>query len=125
MNLFNLLAEDQKTDSTGTFIFLGVVAVLFIGMMIFSSRQRKKQMAEDQKKKDSLCKGTKVITIGGIVGTVVSVDHEESTFVLATGNCEMVFDKRAIYQMTLPEDAEKEEVKKEVVEEAPADKKVE
>ncbi len=125
MNLFNLLAEETKTDSTGTYIFFGVIVVLFIVMMVFNSRQRKKQMAEDQKKKDSLCKGTKVITIGGIVGTVVSVDHEESTFVLATGSCEMVFDKRAIYQMTLPEDAKKAEVKQEVVEDKAVEEKVE
>ena len=107
MYLFNLLAEEAPENSGyGTYIFLGVVAVLFIVMMIFNTRQRKKQMAEDQKKKDSLCKGTKIITIGGMVGTVVSVNHEESTFVLATGNAEVVFDKRSIYQMTLPEEVQ-------------------
>lgn len=117
MYLFNLLAEETQKKDYGTFIFLGVVVVLFIVMMIFNSRQRKKQMAEDQKKKDSLCKGTKVITIGGIVGKVVSVDHEASTFVLATGNTEIELDKRSIYQMTLPEKAKKEAVKEEIKEE--------
>ena len=118
MYLFNLLAEGDK-NNIGTYIFLGVIVVLFVVMMVFNSKQRKKQMAEDQKRKDSLCKGTKVITIGGIVGTVVSVDHEASTFVLATGNAEVVFDKRAIYQMTLPEKVEKQ---KEVKEDQPKEK---
>ena len=119
MYLFNLLAEGDKQSNVGTYIFLGVIVVLFVVMMVFNSKQRKKQMAEDQKRKDSLCKGTKVITIGGIVGTVVSVDHEASTFVLATGNAELVFDKRAIYQMTLPEKVEKQ---KEVKEDQPKEK---
>ncbi|MBR5439758.1 MAG: preprotein translocase subunit YajC [Clostridia bacterium] len=118
MYLFNLLAGDKQSN-LGTYIFLGVIVVLFVVMMVFNSKQRKKQMAEDQKRKDSLCKGTKVITIGGIVGTVVSVDHEASTFVLATGNAELVFDKRAIYQMTLPEKVEKQ---KEVKEDQPKEK---
>ena len=116
MYLSNLCA-----GNVGTYIFLGVIVVLFIVMTIFNSRQRKKQMAEEQKKKDSLCTGTKVITIGGIIGEVVSVNNEENSFVLKTGTCEITFDKRAIYQMTLPEtatsnvsDAEsKEEVKQE------------
>ena len=119
MILFNLLAEeaDNKGNGYTTYIFLGVIIVLFIVMMIFNSKQRKKQAAEEQKKRDSLCKGTKVTTIGGLVGKVVSVDHEASTFVLATGNAEIVFDKRAIYQMELPEKAKKQEKKEEVKEE--------
>lgn len=128
MILFNLLAEETGNKGNGytTYIFLGVIIVLFIGMMIFNSKQRKKQAAEDQKRKDSLCKGTKVITIGGLVGTVVSVDHKASTFVLATGNAEIVFDKRAIYQMELPENASKNQVKEEKpVEEVEEEKPVE
>lgn len=111
MFLFNLLAGTDLTMP----IILGVIVILFIGMSIYNNKQRKKQMAEDQKKKDSLCKGTKVITIGGIVGKVVSVDHEKSTFVLETEGSKIKFDKRAIYQMDLPENA-KVESKTEVVE---------
>ena len=127
MILFNLLAEEADNPSNGytTYIFLGIIAVLFIGMMIFNSKQRKKQAAEDQKRKDSLCKGTKVTTIGGLVGTVVSVDHKASTFVLATGNAEIVFDKRAIYQMELPENAKKQQVEEAKPVEAPVEEKVE
>ena len=111
MFLFNLLAG---TDFTMP-IILGVLIVAFIGMSIYNNRRQKKAMAEEQKKKDSLCKGTKVITIGGIVGTVVSVNHEKNTFVLETEGSKINFDKRAIYQMDLPEKA-KVEVKEEVVE---------
>ena len=78
-------------------------------------------MAEDQKRQDSLCKGTKIITIGGIIGTVVSVDHKNNTFVLETEGSKIKFDKRAIYQMDLPENA-KVEAKPEKVEEVTEEK---
>ena len=116
MFLFNLLAINDYTMP----IVLGVIIIAFIGMSIYNNKQKKKQMAEEQKKKDSLCKGTKIITIGGIVGKVVSVDHEKSTFVLETEGSKIKFDKRAIYQMELPENAKVESV--EVKEEKPVKK---
>lgn len=104
--LFNLLEGEANTNNgSGMWIFLIVIVALFVVMGVVNSRQRKKQMAEDQKRKDSLCVGTKVITIGGIVGKVVSVDHKKSTFVLETEGTKINFDKRAIYQMELPESA--------------------
>lgn len=104
--LFNLLEGEANTNNgSGMWIFLIVIVALFVVMGVVNSRQRKKQMAEDQKRKDSLCVGTKVITIGGIVGKVVSVDHKKSTFVLETEGTKINFDKRAIYQMELPENA--------------------
>ena len=49
------------------------------------------------------------MTIGGIVGTVVSVDDEANTFVLQTGSDEnpnyIKFDKVAIYSSEDPNEA--------------------
>lgn len=122
MLLFNLLEGEAtgKNDYT-MLIVLGVIVVAFIVMSIVNNKNRKKQMAEDQKRKDSLCKGTKIITIGGIIGTVVSVDHENNTFVLETEKSKIEFDKRAIYQMDLPEN-KKVEAKPEKVEEVTEEK---
>ncbi len=123
MFLFNLLEGEGKSGGTDytMLIILGVIIVAFIVMSVVNGKNRKKQMAEDQKRKDSLCKGTKIITIGGIVGTVVSVDHENNTFVLETEKSKIKFDKRAIYQMDLPEDV-KAETKPEKVEEITEEK---
>ncbi len=118
--MLNLLASKVMT-----YVFIGVIIVAVIAYMIFSSKQRKKQVEEDRKKKDAICAGTKVITIGGIVGTVVAV--EDSEFLLSSEGSVIRLDKRAIYQMELPEGVkidgaakEKpvEEVKEEVKEEA-------
>ena len=114
MTLFNLLTEGSADNSNGytMYIFLGIIIVAFIVMSVFQNKNRKKQAAEDQARKDKLCSGTVVITIGGIMGRVVSVNHEESSFVLETEGTKIKFDKRAIYQMQLPKKVE-EELKKE------------
>ena len=121
--MLNLLASKVMT-----YVFIGVIIVAVIAYMIFSSKQRKKQVEEDRKKKDAICAGTKVITIGGIVGTVVAV--EDTEFLLSSEGSVIRLDKRAIYQMELPEgvkidgaaEEKTEEVKEEVKEEvAPAE----
>ena len=106
MKLFNLLASGGN-DYT-MLIILGALIVLFIVMSVSSSKKRKQQAAEDQARKDKLCAGTTVITIGGIMGRVVSVNHDENSFVLDTEGTKMKFDKRAIYQMQLPKKVEEE-----------------
>ena len=140
LNLFNLLADAEGTKTQPDYtmwIIIGVLVIGFIVMNVINNKKQKKQAAEEAKKKDALCAGTKIITIGGIVGTVVSVSDENYT--LKTGDAVLELDKRSIYQMTLPAkvqaklDAEKaetakpkkekkvkevvEEVKEEVVEE--------
>lgn len=121
--MLNLLASKVMT-----YVFIGVIIVAVIAYMIFSSKQRKKQVEEDRKKKDAICAGTKVITIGGIVGTVVAV--EDTEFLLSSEGSVIRLDKRAIYQMELPEgvkidgaaEEKTEEVKEDVKEEvAPAE----
>ena len=74
----------------------------------FINKKRAQKAADaDAEKKSQLCKGTKIITVGGIIGVVVSVDQEEKTFVLETEGSVMKFDMRAIYQMELPKGKEK------------------
>ena len=99
-------------------LLIGFVVIIVV-MSVINNKKRKKQMAEDQERKDRLCKGTTIITIGGIWGTVVSVNNEENTFVMESEGTLLKFDKRAIYSMTLPEDAQKVEVATEEVKEEP------
>ena len=107
LNLFSLLAEEtQKPQGSGigTWIILGVFVVAFIIMTVVNNKKRQKQAEEESTRKASLCPGTKIITIGGIVGEVVSVS--EDNYVLATGGTTIELDKRSIYTMTLPEEVE-------------------
>ena len=114
MFLFNLL--ESETNIMPIVLLVGFVVIIVV-MSVMNNKKRKQQMAEEQKTRDKLCKGTKIITIGGIWGTVVSVNHEENTFIMESEGTILKFDKRAIYNMTLPEDVVKQEEVKEVVEE--------
>ena len=50
-----------------------MLALIFVVMYFFMIRPQKKQQKELQKFRDSLQKGDKVVTIGGIYGTVVEI----------------------------------------------------
>ena len=121
--LVNLLESvtESVPSSTGTgtpknntqqiiiWIILGVLLVGFIVMNYFSNKKRKAQMEAEKEKRNAIKPGFKIMTIGGIVGTVVSVDDEANTFVLQTGSDEnpnyIKFDKVAIYSSEDPNEA--------------------
>lgn len=50
-----------------------MLGLIFVVMWFFMIRPQKKQQKELQKFRDSLKKGDKVVTIGGIYGTIVEV----------------------------------------------------
>jgi len=54
-----------------------VIGGVFLLMMLLSGRSRKKQQKKHQDMLDSLKKGDRIITIGGICGTVVEVKDKE------------------------------------------------
>ena len=62
-----------------------VLVIAMVGIMWFQSRNMKKRQTELRSFHDSLKPGVEVITIGGIIGKVVSVDadHEEIVLVIA------------------------------------------
>ena len=100
INLFNLLADEPEKTNPMMWILIGALVIGFIVMNVINNKKQKKQAEEEAKKKDALCAGTKIITIGGIVGTVISVSEENYT--LKTGDVIIELDRRSIYQMTLP-----------------------
>ena len=64
-------------------IFYVVLAVGFIALIVFSSKKRKKDAEAYQERMDSLVKGVKVLTIGGIIGEIV--ESTEKDVVIKTG----------------------------------------
>lgn len=76
-------------------IFLMVV--LFAIMYFFMIRPQNKKQKEIQKFRNSLQVGDKVITIGGMYGTVKNINDEEKTVTLeVTTGVKIVFAKDAI-----------------------------
>lgn len=73
--------EAPSGPSYQMFIMIGVIIVVFYFFMI--RPQQKKQKAE-QKMRESLAKGDRIITIGGIHGKIVSV--EDATIMIEVDN---------------------------------------
>ncbi|MBQ7830853.1 MAG: preprotein translocase subunit YajC [Clostridia bacterium] len=91
----------SKENLPSTLLFIGIVAI-FIIWMYFSNKKRMKQQQEYIDRRNSIKPGNKVMTIGGITGTVVEVNPDDNTFVLETGSDELGksylrFDKAAIH----------------------------
>ena len=113
-SIFNLLSSAGASgDTTPTndkgwilWVIIGVVLVGMLVMNFFSNKKRREQMEAEKEKRNAIRPGFKVMTIGGIVGTVVAVDDDANTFVLQTGTDEVPnyikFDKVAIYSSEDP-----------------------
>ena len=113
-SIFNLLSSAGASGDTTTtngkgwimWIIIGVVLVGMLVMNFFSNKKRREQMEAEKEKRNAIRPGFKVMTIGGIVGTVVAVDDDANTFVLQTGTDEVPnyikFDKVAIYSSEDP-----------------------
>lgn len=94
---------ETKENPWLTYVIFGVIILAIIALLVWSFLSNKKRKKEFENTISAIKPGSKVKTIGGIIGEVVEVNEEEGTFVLKTGdefgNCSfMKFDKQAIYQ---------------------------
>jgi len=109
--LFQLLSSEENVGTVNQTGFAGFMAkygmwillAVFVGVWIFMGmRQRKKQEQEINEKMNALKPGDKVETIGRIYGTIVSVNSDENTLVLLTGDEDhpsyVKVDKMAVYR---------------------------
>ena len=79
--------------------FLLIIVIFYL----FLIRPQNKKQKETQKMLDALKKGDKVITIGGIHGTVSSV-KENTVIVKVDDNCKLEFNRTAISSIELSEE---------------------
>ena len=78
----------------GSLFFIILLIVVF---WLFFIRPQSKKAKEEQKYRDSLQKGDKVVTIGGLHGKVVEV--KETTVVISLSpNTEVEIEKSALVQ---------------------------
>ncbi|MBE6638551.1 MAG: preprotein translocase subunit YajC [Ruminococcaceae bacterium] len=69
--------------NVGTLAIYGVMILMIVGMMWFSSRSQKRQEREINEMRDGLQVGDEITTIGGIIGKIVSI--KEETCLIETG----------------------------------------
>ncbi len=77
-------------------LFLIVIVVVMIGMMFWQSKKAKQQQAERKDFRANLQPGTEIITIGGVIGKVVSVDTEYEEIVIDSEGSKIRFGFNAI-----------------------------
>ena len=77
-------------------LFFIVILVVMIGMMFWQSKKAKQQQAERKDFRSNLQPGTEIITIGGIIGKVVSVDTEYEEIVIDSEGSQLRFGFNAI-----------------------------
>ena len=92
-----------------TVLMMVIMIAIFYFMLIRPENKRKKEAEE---MRSTLKKGDKIVTIGGIIGTVVDV--KENKFVLETGadQVRIEFEKWAISSNETAAEAKKAEAKK-------------
>ena len=97
MNPFLLLAPPAAGGNGGssmvsTLIMFGMIFVIFYFMIL---RPQQKRAKERTKMLESIKKGDKIITSGGMHGKVINVD-EKTILIEASDNVKLKFDRSAI-----------------------------
>ena len=93
MTMFTILqAAAQQGGGWTTWV---MIALIFVVMWFFMIRPQKKQQKELQNFRDGLKKGDKVVTIGGIYGTVCEV-KEGSVLMEVDNNVKIRVNKNAL-----------------------------
>ncbi len=129
LSSFLLAAEEgggnSKTSSIIVWVVIGVVLVLMIALTIIPQKKRQK---EQQKMMDSLTVGTKLMTVGGLVGVIVQV-NADNTIIINAGTVAaptlIVIDRKAVgyvlEAVAAPVDAPAESATVDVPEDVPFD----
>lgn len=92
-----LLAGGQPADGTGGIVSFLIPLILVIGVFyLFIYRPQKKQQEEHEEMVSALNKGDKIVTIGGIHGTVREIDDDTLLVQVDRSGTKLRFDKQAI-----------------------------
>ena len=72
-----------------------MLVLVFVVMWLFMIRPQRKQQKEMEKFRNSLSKGDKVITVGGIYGEIVEV-NEKTALIKVDGDTKLRVDKNGL-----------------------------
>lgn len=89
-------AAGGGSASYGSFILLGGIFVIFYFFMI---RPQQKRQKEEKAFRESLAKGDKVVTIGGMHGKIESLD-DTSALISVDSSVKIRFEKTALRAAT-------------------------
>ncbi|MCM1393773.1 MAG: preprotein translocase subunit YajC, partial [[Eubacterium] siraeum] len=96
--LYNLLAADSG-DTKSQIIMWVIIAVVIVLMVVLTIIPQRKRRKEQEKMMSSLAVGTKLMTVGGLVGRITQVNND-NTLIINVGTESnptlIVIDKKAV-----------------------------
>ena len=95
MNIITILQAAAPAQQGSGWSMWIMMLLIFVVMWFFMIRPQRKQQKELQAFRDSLKKGDKVVTIGGIYGTVCEL-KEESVLIEVDNNVKIRVSKQAL-----------------------------
>ena len=95
MNIMTILQAAPAAQAGSQWSMWIMLALIFVVMWFFMIRPQRKQQKELQNFRDSLKKGDKVVTIGGIYGTVCEI-KEGSVLIEVDNNVKIRVSKQAV-----------------------------
>ena len=95
MNIMTILQTAPAAQAGSQWSMWIMIALIFVVMWFFMIRPQRKQQKELQNFRDSLKKGDKVVTIGGIYGTVCEI-KEGSVLIEVDNNVKIRVSKQAL-----------------------------
>ena len=84
MNMMTILQAAPAAQAGSQWSMWIMLALIFVVMWFFMIRPQRKQQKELQNFRDSLKKGDKVVTVGGIFGTVAEI--KDTTVLIEVDN---------------------------------------
>lgn len=124
-----LLAADESSSSNNGWIMYVIIGVVLVLMIVMTIIPQKKRQKEQQEMMNSLCVGTKLMTVGGIVGKITQV-NSDNTLIVNVGTESnptlMVIDKKAVGYVLEKVNAPAQEAHQEelIAEEAPVEEPI-
>ena len=94
MNIMTILQAAPAAQGSQWTMWI-MLALIFVVMWFFMIRPQRKQQKELQNFRDSLKKGDKVVTIGGIYGTVAEI-KEGTVLIEVDNNVKIRVSKQAL-----------------------------
>ena len=95
INIFLLQAAKAPQQGNGGLMTILMFAAIFVVMYLFMIRPQRKQQKELNEFRNSLKKGDKVVTVGGIYGEIVEV-NEKTALIKVDGDVKLRVDKQGL-----------------------------
>ena len=95
MNILTLVLQTQPAPQGAGWSMWSMLALIFVIMWFFMVRPQRKQQKELEKFRNALKKGDKVVTIGGIYGTVDEI-KDRTVLIKVDGDTKLRVDKNSL-----------------------------